>query len=121
MFLTRKIVMPADLNGASTLFGGKALAWIDEEAAIYAATMMGTTRIVTKLMSQVDFKAPARQGDLIEIGCDLVHTGNTSLTVSCVMRNMTTHQTILTVDKIIFVAVDENGHSTPYRKPDEHS
>ena len=36
-FRTRKIVMPAHLNGAGNLFGGQALAWIDEEAAVYAA------------------------------------------------------------------------------------
>lgn len=115
MYRTRKIIMPANLNGASTLFGGQALAWVDEEAAIFAACQMGTTRLVTKLMSQVDFKAPARLGDIIEIGCSVVHVGTTSLTVSCTMRNKTTQQEILTVDKIVFVAVDENGRPTPHK------
>lgn len=114
-YRSRKIVMPSNLNGASTLFGGQALAWVDEEAAVFAACQMGTTRLVTKLMSQVDFKAPAHLGDIIEIGCDVVHVGNTSLSVSCVMRNKTTQQEILSVDKIVFVAVDATGTPIPHK------
>jgi acyl-CoA thioesterase YciA len=114
-FRSRKIIMPSNLNGSSTLFGGQALAWIDEEAAVFAACTMNTTRLVTKLMSQVDFKAPAHLGDIIEIGCDVVHVGNTSVSVSCVMRNKTTQQEILSVDKIVFVSVDENGVPTPHK------
>lgn len=113
-FRSRKIIMPCHLNGASTLFGGQALAWVDEEAAVFAACQMGTSRIVTKLMSQVDFKAPAHLGDIIEIGCAVVHVGNTSLSVNCVVRNKTTQQEILLVDKIVFVSLDENGHPTPH-------
>ena len=115
MFFSRRIIKPSNLNGASTLFGGQALAWIDEEAAIFAACQMNTTSLVTKLMSQVDFKAPAHLGDIIEIGCDVVSVGTTSLTVSCVMRNKTTQQEILSVDKIVFVAVDENGRPIPHK------
>jgi acyl-CoA hydrolase len=33
-FLTRKLVQPGDLNAGGTLFGGRCLTWIDEEAAI---------------------------------------------------------------------------------------
>lgn len=110
----RKIVKHPDLNGASTLFGGQALAWIDEEAAVYAACQMQTTRLVTKLMSQVDFKAPAHLGDIVEIGCEVVHVGTTSLAVAVIMRNKTTGQEILTVDKMVFVSLDENGRPTPH-------
>ncbi len=35
-FLTRKLVQPQDLNVRGTLFGGRLLAWVDEEAAIFA-------------------------------------------------------------------------------------
>lgn len=113
-FRCRKIIMSANLNGASTLFGGQALAWIDEEAAVFSSCAMGTTRLVTKLMSQIDFKAPAHLGDIIEVGCDTVSVGTTSLTVSCVMRNKTTQQEILSVKEIVFVSVDENGRPTPH-------
>jgi acyl-CoA thioesterase YciA len=115
MYRTRKMVMPGNLNGANTLFGGQALAWIDEEAAIFAVCQMGTSRIVTKAMSKVDFKAPARLGDIIEIGCDIVRVGTTSMTVSCTMRNKTTQQEILTVDEIVFVSLGEDGRPTPHK------
>jgi acyl-CoA hydrolase len=35
-FHTRKWVKPEDLNPNSTLFGGRLLAWIDEELALYS-------------------------------------------------------------------------------------
>lgn len=109
-FRTRKIVMPAHLNGAGTLFGGQALAWVDEESAIFATCQLGSPNIVTKFMSAIDFKSPARQGDLLELGVSLVKFGSTSITVSCTLRNKTTKQEILTVGEIVFVLLDENGN-----------
>jgi len=113
-YRTRKIVMPAHLNGAGTLFGGQALAWIDEEAAIYATCQLNSHQIVTKFMSAIDFKAPARQGDLVELGTTLVDVGRTSITVSCTLRNKTTQEEIVKVDKIVFVLLDDHGKPTPH-------
>lgn len=113
-YRNRKLVKSEDLNGAGSLFGGKALAWIDEEAAIYAFCQLGSKNLVTKAMSTINFKAPAKLGDIIEIGCDVVKFGNTSITVSCSMRNKTTQQEIVTVSEITFVNLDENGRPTPH-------
>lgn len=113
-FRTRKMVMPQDLNGAGTLFGGRALAWIDEEAAVFVICQLGAHRVVTKLMSEINFLAPAKQGDIVEIGAELVGLGKTSITISCVMRNKTSKQDILRVEKMVFVLIDENGHPTPH-------
>lgn len=113
-YRNRKLVKSEDLNGAGSLFGGKALAWIDEEAAIYAFCQLGAKNLVTKAMSSIDFKAPAKLGDIIEIGCDVVKLGNTSITVSCSMRNKTTQQEIIAVSEITFVNLDENGRPTPH-------
>jgi acyl-CoA hydrolase len=113
-YRSRKLIMPSHLNGANTLFGGQALAWIDEEAAIYAACQTRTASLVTKVMSAIDFKAPAHLGDIIEIGTDLVKIGRTSITVSATMRNKSTKNVILTVDEIVFVCVDANGTPTPH-------
>ncbi len=41
-FLSRRLVMPNDLNYANSLFGGRALEWIDEEAAIWAICQLET-------------------------------------------------------------------------------
>lgn len=108
---THKLVMTGQLNARGTLFGGQCLSWIDEEAAIFAISVLGTPCIVTKCMSEINFKAPAHCGDIVEIGTSLVSLGNTSITVSCTIRNKTTKQEIVTVEKIVFVHVDENGKS----------
>ena len=114
-FRTRKLIMPAHLNGAGTLFGGQAMAWIDEESAIFAMCQLGgKTSIVTKAMDAIDFKTPAHAGDIIEIGAALVAMGRTSITVSCAIRNKTTGKEIVRVDKIVFVHVDENGNAVPH-------
>lgn len=113
-YRTRKMIMPANLNGANHLFGGQALAWIDEEAAVFAACQLKTSNLVTKFISSIDFKAPALTGDIVEIGCALVKFGSTSITVSCTIRNKTTKEEVVAVDKIVFVALDENG------RPREH-
>ena len=115
-FRTRKMVMPGDLNGAETLFGGKCMSWIDEEAAIYAACQMGVKRHVTKLISEIDFESPGYEGDIIEIGCDVVRFGKSSITLKVIVRNKDTKKEICTVDEIIFVAVDENGKPIPHGK-----
>lgn len=108
IYRTRKIIKSADLNGAGSLFGGQALAWIDEEAAIFAMCQLNYNNLVTAAMSSINFRAPANLGDIIEIGCDVVKFGRTSITVSCTMRNKTTQKDIVTVDEIVFVAM-ENG------------
>lgn len=114
LYKTRKIISPSDLNAANTLFGGRALAWIDEEAAIFSMVESRFKRIVTKFMSEIDFHHPARLGDVIEIGTELVGYGRTSITVSCKIRNMSTLEDIVSINKIVFVCLDENGSPTPH-------
>jgi acyl-CoA hydrolase len=50
----------------------------------------------------------------VEIGCELVEFGNTSVTIACEVRNKDTKKTIIRIDKIVFVAVDENGKPNPH-------
>jgi acyl-CoA hydrolase len=60
-------------------------------------------------MSEVNFASSAKLGDIVEMGCELVSLGNTSITISCEVRNKDTKQSIIRIDKIVFVSVDENG------------
>jgi Acyl-CoA hydrolase len=92
------------------------LQWIDEEAALYAIVQLETPRCVTKYISEINFVSSAKQGDIIEIGIEAIDFGNTSITLTCEVRNMMTRQTIITIDKIIFVGVDENGKPTKHGK-----
>jgi len=113
-FHTRKWVRPEDLNANGTLFGGSLLKWIDEEAAIYAIIQLGNPRVVTKFISEINFEASAQQGDLIEMGLIATHFGRTSLTMRAVVRNMITRRTILSIERIVFVNLDEDGRPTPH-------
>ena len=113
-FRTRKWVRPEDLNANGSLFGGSLLKWIDEEAAIYAIVQLGNYRAVTKHISEINFEASAVQGDLIEIGLQATHFGTTSLTMRAVARNMITRKRILTIEKIVFVSLDDDGLPAPH-------
>lgn len=113
-FHTRKWVKPEDLNPNGTLFGGKLLAWIDEELALYSIIQLENSRVVTKYMSEINFRSSAKQGDIIEIGIDVVKFGNSSLTLKCEARNMMTRETIITIESITMVSLDDDG------KPKSH-
>lgn len=115
-FYTRKWVKPEDLNAHGTLFGGSLLRWIDEEAAIYAIIQLGTNRVVTKYMSEINFLSASKQGDIIELGIKATKFGTTSVTMECEVRNKITRKSILTIEKLVFVSVNENGNPTPHGK-----
>ncbi|MCM4163155.1 MULTISPECIES: acyl-CoA thioesterase [unclassified Arenibacter] len=115
-FHTRKWVKPEDLNANGTLFGGKLLAWIDEEAALYSIIQLENKRVVTKYMSEINFMSTALKGDIVEIGIDVVKFGKTSLTLNCEVRNKMTRETIVTVDNIIMVNLGADGKPKPHGK-----
>lgn len=115
-FHTRKWVKPEDLNANETLFGGKVLTWIDEEAALYSIIQLENKRVVTKYMSEINFMSSAQKGDIVEIGIEVVKFGKSSLTLNCEVRNKMTHETIVTVDNIIMVNLDDEGKPKPHGK-----
>ena len=108
-FLTRKLVTPADLNPRGTLHGGQLLKWIDEEGGIHAGLELNTSLIVTKLMSEIDFRFPVILGDVIEIGMQTLDIGKTSCTLTCEVRSLHADKIVLTIDKIVYVRVNKYG------------
>lgn len=113
-YRTRKMVAARDLNSNGWLFGGRVLAWIDEEAFIFVTCQLGTPSVVTRSMSEIHFLASARQGDIVEIGTDVVALGRTSITVRCEVRNQRSRQVITRVERIVFVRVDGYGTPVPH-------
>lgn len=107
--IVRKWVKPEDLNQHSALFGGRLLQWVDEEAAIIAVTQLGTIDVVTRHMSAIDFVSRADRGDLLELTYRVRRFGRTSITLSCRVDNAVTGTEVLTLEQIVFVAVDEHG------------
>ena len=113
---TRKWVKSEDLNANGTLFAGRVLAWLDEQAIIYGIIQLENKRVVTKYMSEINFMSTAVQGDIVEIGVEAKKFGKSSLTLNGEVRNKITHETIVTVDNVILVNLDENGNASPHGK-----
>ncbi len=115
-YYSRKLIRPSDLNANNTLFGGSLLKWIDEEAGIYAMSKLDSQKVVTKYISEIDFVSSAKQGDIIEIGIDFLDLGRTSITFRCEVRNLVSKKTLIRIERIVFVKVDEKEHPTPHFK-----
>ena len=115
-FHSRKWVKPEDLNPNGTLFGGRLLEWIDEEAALYTIIQLENSKIVTKYISEINFMSSAKQGDIVELGMEVTKFGKSSLTLKCEARNKMTRETILTINNIIMVNLGEDGKPKPHGK-----
>ena len=115
-FHTRKWIKPEDLNPNGTLFGGRLLEWIDEEAALYAIIQLENQKVVTAYMSEIHFVSSAQPGDIVEIGIEVVKFGKSSLTLKCEVRNKMTHAVIITIDTIVMVNMGPDGKPVPHGK-----
>lgn len=113
-YYTRRFVRPNDLNISDRLFGGQLLGWIDEEAAIYASCQMKHDRVVTKYMSEIDFRMSARLGDILEFGLEVIDAGRTSLSTRCEVRLKKSRAVVISIDRIVFVAINESGKPVPH-------
>lgn len=113
-YFSRQLIKPQDLNSNGTLFGGKMLSWIDEEAAIFVTCQLNKGHVVTKYMTEINFVSSAKLGEVIEIGMETIEFGRTSISVRCEVRNKFSKETIIKIDKIVFVHVDEDGKPAPH-------
>ena len=77
------MVFPGDANHHGTLFGGVALAHMDK-VAFLAASRHGRAAFVTASSEKIDFAAPARIGDMVEV--EIVAAGPVSLSAVERMR-----------------------------------
>ncbi|WP_333607022.1 acyl-CoA thioesterase [Arsukibacterium sp.] len=75
-----KTVFPGRTNHHNTLFGGEALAWMDE-AAFIAATRFCRKPLVTVCSDRVDFKESIAAGTIIELVARVQEVGRTSIKV----------------------------------------
>lgn len=121
MILTyRRLVKSEDLNPAGRLFGGRIMEWIDEAAAMYAMCQLQTQKIVTLKVSEILFKLPIFNGDVIEFFAVTKACGKTSFTVTidvrvkAIITDEIVAHSALTCD-LIFVTVDDNGKPIPNR------
>ncbi|VDY64605.1 Uncharacterized acyl-CoA thioester hydrolase HI_0827 [Shimwellia blattae] len=106
---------PPTINHHSTLFGGAALAWMDEVSFI-TATRFCRKRLVTVSTEKINFQTPIPSGSIVELVGRVSRVGNTSLTVTVTVFLESMYQDgseAVINGQFNFVAVDDNGKSTP--------
>ncbi len=112
-FLSYRRVFPGDLNPRNTLFGGRLLAWIDEEAAYFLEAELGVASLAARSI-QVEFLSPARQGDLLRFEFVLTDVGRTSMTMSVEVLIHSTSVVIASAEKFVAVHIDGDGVPAPH-------
>lgn len=104
-----KAVFPSTTNHHNTLFGGEALAWMDEVSFI-AATRFCRLPLVTVSSDRIDFKHPIPAGSIVELIGRVIKVGNTSLKVEVevFVESMTQDGREKAISGVFsFVAIDE--------------
>jgi len=110
-----KAVFPPSTNHHNTLFGGTALAWMDEVSFV-AATRFCRLPLVTVSSDRIDFKHPIAAGSIVELVGRVVQVGNTSLKVEVevFVEDMYSARREHAIQGVFsFVAVDEQMRPTP--------
>ena len=110
-----KVVFPTTINHHSTLFGGTALAWMDEVAFI-TATRFCRKRLGTVSTERINYPHPIPSGSIVELVGRVTRVGRTSLTVSVtIFLEDMYHEGCEEVinGQFNFVAVDDEGRPQP--------
>ncbi len=108
--------MGKDIGIHGNLFGGFMMSWIDEAAAAFATEYCCTPNMVTLRVGEMLFKKPLKAGNHVRIYGDVVHLGNTSLTMNIEARKYNVYsgeETVMCTTSITFVRIDDDGQPTP--------
>ena len=118
------LIFPTDTNYHGTMFGGKVMEYMDKIAAI---TSMRHSRkpVVTASTDSLDFVAPIRVGEVIEIDAFVTWTHNSSMEVYVKVQaeNVFTGEKKMAVTAFFtLVALDDTGKPTkvPAIVPETH-
>jgi acyl-CoA hydrolase len=108
---TTNIVFPDDTNPLGILYGGRILEWLDTASAICAQLHTGMV-CVTVAIDSVQFKAPAKLGEIVKVTARITRTFRSSIEV--LAEAATLHlkdgtRTLITTAYFTFVAMDEHG------------
>jgi acyl-CoA hydrolase len=106
-----EVVFPHHCNHLGTLFGGQALAWMDKAAFLAASRHAGCTA-VTARSDRIDFTAPVRLGEIVEVVAKVTAVGRSSMTVRVSLLRESTPggaQIAATSGDFVMIAVDADG------------
>ena len=82
--MVAEIVFPGHANHRGVLHGGPAMAWL-AKAGFVAATRAVRRSVVMASSERLDFLAPARVGDVVEVSARVTSTGRRSIQVQADM------------------------------------
>ncbi|WP_424768898.1 acyl-CoA thioesterase [Paenibacillus sp. sgz302251] len=109
--LMTQLIFPLDTNHYETMFGGKLMEYMDKVAAI-AAMRHARMQVVTASTDSLDFLAPIRVGEVIEVEAFVTWTKRSSMEiyVTVVSENLHTGDRKKTVTAFFtFVALGHDG------------
>lgn len=109
-----QLVFPSDTNMHGTMFGGIVMEYIDKVGAI-ASMRHARKPAVTASSDSLDFLAPIRVGEAIEIEAFVTSTRRSSMEVyvKVYAENLLTGERKITVTSFLtFVALGEDGKPT---------
>lgn len=113
-----EIVFPSHSNHRGVLHGGPAMAWI-AKAGFVAAMRQARMPLVMAGSEKLDFTAPAKTGEVVQVTARVSAVGSRSVTVQVLMVSQspeTGEQRECARTELVFVAIDEQGRSTPLRQ-----
>ena len=112
---TRTIAMPSDTNPSGDIFGGWVLSQMDMAAGICAG-QRAQSRVVTVALDSMSFIRPVKVGDILGVYTEVESVGRTSINIhveAWVRRGRIGKREKVTEATFKFVAIDEQGKSTP--------
>lgn len=114
-----EMVFPTWTNHYGTLYGGDALKLMGK-AAFICATRRTRAVMVMAASNRIDFAAPIREGDMIELASRAVRVGRTSVVIDVELWA----ETLLTGERrrsaaaeFVMAAVDKAGRPSPISQP----
>ena len=117
-----EVVCPNDTNPMGILQGGRLVEWMDMAAAVSAQTHSGYI-CVTASINKVDFRRPARVGDILIVNAKVNRVFSTSLEigVQAFVRDIRENtMELISEATFMFVALGSKGMPTkvPALKPE---
>ena len=105
------LIRPSHINHYGRLFGGQLIYWIDELAGIVAIRHSGAI-VTTAAIDNLQFKAPAYEGDMIVLQGMVTNVGRSSMEIRVDTFREALDGTRVMINRayIDMVAIDSEGH-----------
>jgi acyl-CoA hydrolase len=109
------LVMPNDTNPIGSLFGGRAVEWMDIAAGL-AGMRLSKHYVVTASIERLDFHVAIRWGQVAVVQAQVISVGRTSMVIRVDMFRedpVTGERELCTGGLFNMVAIDPEGKPVP--------